>query len=347
MSELIQLAYGFSVRAHNDEKRSVEVVASSEAIDAYGEIVVQDWDLKRYKANPVVLYGHNSWSLPIGHASDVRIEDGKLLATLNFVDARANPQAEQVWQGILQGSLRAVSVGFRSKAAKSQSIGDRTVFVLSGNELIEISVVPIPANPEAVAFGKKSLDLIRALAERTEPKEKKSMSILVTLAAVLGMSSTASEPEVIDNVKSLGRRAESAEANTKKLLDAAGTDSVEKALGIIVAGKSAIAELGEEKKKNETLERAQIIAKAKEEKKLTPAQEKQLEGKSLDFVKGFIELQHPNPVLGTKGAEEPEHSPATLTWKGKTWDQLKPIEKHNLYFENRDLYEAMKAAAEA
>lgn len=164
MTELLRRSYGMTVRALQDEKRSVDVIASSEAIDAYGEIVIQDWDLKRYQSNPVVLYGHDARELPIGHASDVRVEDGKLLATLNLVDERANPKAEQVWQGIKQGSLRAVSVGFRTKAAKVVDVDGKSVYHLTGNELVEISIVPIPANPEAVAQAAKSLDIIRALA---------------------------------------------------------------------------------------------------------------------------------------------------------------------------------------
>jgi hypothetical protein len=119
MNELFRRSYSLAVRAQADATPSVDVIASSTALDGYGEIVAQDWDLRRYEANPVVLYGHNSYAMPIGHASNVRVEGDKLLATLNFVDARANPMAEQVWQGVLQGSLRAVSVGFRSKCRTS------------------------------------------------------------------------------------------------------------------------------------------------------------------------------------------------------------------------------------
>lgn len=343
MNELLHLSYGFEIRALANDQRSVDVIASTAAIDGYGEIVAQDWDLKRYLSNPVVLFGHNSYDLPIGHASNVRVENGKLLATLNLVDEKASPMAERVWQGIKQGSLRAVSVGFRTKnKPTSVEVDGKQTLVLSGNELIEISVVPIPANPEALALEAKSLATLRALVNGA-PTETKTMStILVTLAVVFGMSSTASESEVVDHAKSLGRRADAAEANVKKLVDATGADSVEKALGAIEAGKSALATVTDQSKKLDALEREQVIAKAKAEKKLTPAQEKGLEGKSLEFVKGFIELQVPNPVLAKANQNEAEHRAGPLEWRGKKYGELTFAEKHELSDENPELYRAMR-----
>lgn len=343
MNELIRLSYGFEVRALASEQRSVDVVASTAAIDGYGEIVSQDWDLKRYLSNPVVLYGHNSYDMPIGFASNVRVEEGKLLATLNFVDEKATPMAERVWQGIKQGSLRAVSVGFRTKNPPAVvDVEGKQTLVLTGNELIEISVVPIPANPEAIALEAKSLATIRALV--SAPTKEKTMSVLITLAAVLGMAANSSEAEVVDQAKSLGKRIDTAESDRKKLLEATGTDSVEKALGAIEAGKSAIAIVGDQTKKLETLEREQVIAKAKTDKKLTPAQEKGLEGKSLEFVKGFIELQVPNAVLAKGAKNEDQHRSGPLEWRGKKYSELSFGELHELSDENPELYAAMREA---
>lgn len=360
MSELIRRSWDIDVRGIDLDARSVEVVASTDTVDCYGEVLVQDWDLTRYLKNPVVLYGHNRWGYPIGHAENVRVEKNKLLARLCFVDEKANPEGERVWQGFLQKSLRAVSVGFRAKKGVSQEIDGRHIYVLSGNELIEISVVPIPANPDAVAESAKSMDIIRALVGAPAPlpseptAQETTMSINVkTVLAILALSDTATEAEVIDKVKSLEKRATDAEGRAKtsgeqvtKLLGEVGVDSFEKALGAIAAGKAAVAELADERKKSEQLERAKLIAEAKDAKKLTPAQEKALEGKPLEFVKGFLELQHPNPVIAAKGEKEPEDKGSDLAWNGKTWDQLKPGEKHQLFHTNKDLYVAMRDAAE-
>lgn len=151
--ELVHRALGF--KSLDKQTRSVRFVASTDAIDSYDEIVEQDWMLDRFKANPVILFGHDSRSLPIGKALDVAVveENGRkqLEATIQLVSADANPLAEQVWNSLNEGSLRAVSVGFIPNDYRFEKRDGREVFVLSKNELHEISVVPIPANPEALA----------------------------------------------------------------------------------------------------------------------------------------------------------------------------------------------------
>lgn len=174
-SDNVHRSFGVTVRSLNEEARTVDVIASTDSIDSYGEIVDQEWDLKRYLRNPVVLYHHNregwvealepKYTLPIGRASNVGVVDGKLQATLNFVDEKASPMAEYVWQGFKQGSLRAVSVGFTPRNRKYELIEGKEVCRLSDNELFEISVCPMGANPDAVA---------KAAAETKRAREAKA-----------------------------------------------------------------------------------------------------------------------------------------------------------------------------
>ena len=152
----IHKSFGITVRGIDLEKRCVDVVASTDAIDAHGEIVDQSWDLKRYSANPVVLYNHNvdaddpEDSLPIGYAENVKVVKGQLEATLCFVTEKANKLAELVWQGFVQKSLRAVSVGFFPRNIRTEMVDGEEVYRLLDNELFEISVCPMGSNPEAV-----------------------------------------------------------------------------------------------------------------------------------------------------------------------------------------------------
>jgi HK97 family phage prohead protease len=155
-------AVEFKAASIDKANRSVRVVASTEALDSHGENVKQNWRLERFKKNPVVLWNHNRSSFfggdpedyfPIGHASDIAV-GSSLEATLNFVDEKANPIAERVFQGFSQGSLRAVSVGFRpgKVTVERDAEGDVLSVILDDNELYEISVVPMGSNPEAVAL---------------------------------------------------------------------------------------------------------------------------------------------------------------------------------------------------
>jgi HK97 family phage prohead protease len=158
----LERSFGISVKDIDEKARSVRVIASSEAIDSYGEIVRQNFDLSRYNRNPVVLYGHNQvgvfgmggapeWTLPIGFSTDVEVVKNELQSTLNLVDEKANPLAELVWQSVLQGSLRAVSIGFYPHTVLEEVHDDVEVYVLDDNELFEMSLVPMGANPDAVA----------------------------------------------------------------------------------------------------------------------------------------------------------------------------------------------------
>lgn len=182
-----------TIRAVNEDARSVDVVASTTAIDSHGDILEQDWRLERYLLNPVVLWHHNvfessRWSmgegirpvdlLPIGHAQNVRVENNELKATLVFGSADFNEMSERVFLGFKEGHLRAVSVGFRPGKVTEETINGGTIFRLSQNDLMEISAVPIPSNPEAVA---KSIDwerdqLRRHVAAKTS-KDKGNMAM--------------------------------------------------------------------------------------------------------------------------------------------------------------------------
>lgn len=150
-SGLVCRSHGLALRAIDEEKRSVEVVASTESLDSYGEIVAQNWRLDRYKRNPVVLFAHNSRELPVGKAEDVRVEHGSLVARFVFATAEANPLAEHVWQSIRQGTLRGVSVGFMPNDVRYEKRDGKDVYVLDDNELFEISMTPVPANPDGLA----------------------------------------------------------------------------------------------------------------------------------------------------------------------------------------------------
>lgn len=144
---------GLHLKSIDRSARAVDCIASTDTIDSYGEIVAQNWRLDRYKSNPVVLYAHNSRELPIGHAENVRVENGALCARLVFSSAEANPKGEQVWRCVLERTLRAVSVGFVPATIRDELRDGRSVTVLDDCELHEISVVPVPANPDAVMRG--------------------------------------------------------------------------------------------------------------------------------------------------------------------------------------------------
>lgn len=154
--DLIRREIASAIRATSDE-RTVDIIASTGEIDSYGERVdPAGIDLARYAKNPVLLFGHNAYGLPIGHTEDVRVEGNELRALGRFVSAAANPDAERAYQCARQKALRGVSIGFRSKATRVDTIEGRSVVVHTAVELVEISLVTLPANPGAVVTDARS-----------------------------------------------------------------------------------------------------------------------------------------------------------------------------------------------
>jgi HK97 family phage prohead protease len=157
------------VRSVREETREAEFVASTDAIDSFGERVEQSWDLRRFKSNPVILWAHQSRELPIGQAKSIGMKDGQLHVAIKFASEKANPKAEQVWQSVREGTLRAVSVGFVPGDVRSEKQNGSDVVVLSKNDLYEVSVTPIPANPEALAkMRARAMQNSGAIAPTTE-----------------------------------------------------------------------------------------------------------------------------------------------------------------------------------
>jgi HK97 family phage prohead protease len=157
------------VKAIDVEKRLVDFVASTDVIDSHGEVVDQGtWMLDDYLKNPVVLFAHNSRDLPIGRAVDVGVRSAggsmRLECRIEFATAELNPKAEQVFQMIRAKFLRAVSVGFVPKSYRWEMRNSVEVFVWADSVLKEISVTPVPANPEALAK-------MKAFAPRTAQDE--------------------------------------------------------------------------------------------------------------------------------------------------------------------------------
>jgi len=377
MNPKIYKAFAARVKA-GTAARTVDVVASTDCVDRQGDVLIQDWDLSSYEANPVVLYSHNMFyncepedTLPIGFATDVRVEGGKLLATLNFVDEKASPMAELCYQGYLQGSLRAVSVGFRSKKGRMETIEGRDVYVLSGNELLEISACAMPANPEAVAEERaKSLDALNAIVKSsggttkeqtpraTANQETTTMSFAV-IAAVLGLATTATEADVLGAVKSQSAASAANEQRAriieKSVLEATGAKSFDEAIGVIAAGQEAVKQLAvveksaaEAKIEAEKTEKAALIAKGVAEHKLTPALKTWCETLPVATVKGFLASAPTIAALagantGDAKATDATEANAEVSVGDKKWEQLTAAEKHDLHFGNKAQYDALKA----
>lgn len=151
---------GMLVRSVDEGKREADWIASTEDVDSYGTIIKQDWDgphegLKRFRANPVILFAHDRDELPIGQAVRVEVEksgtaDALLAVRVRFASEKANPMAEMCWQSVLEKTLRGMSVGWIPHGYEQREIKGKPTTVFIQNELYEASVCPVPSNPAAL-----------------------------------------------------------------------------------------------------------------------------------------------------------------------------------------------------
>lgn len=125
-------------------------VLSDGTVDRYGDTIdAKGWELEWFRKNPIALFGHDH-DFPIGRWEDVRVEGGKLLARLKMAAEGTSERIDEIRRLIEQGILKAVSVGF--KAVDSEPMGRGIRFIRQ--ELLECSVVGVPANPAALAVAK-------------------------------------------------------------------------------------------------------------------------------------------------------------------------------------------------
>jgi HK97 family phage prohead protease len=245
-----------SLAAGESDSRTIDVVASTTEVNSYGLRMEQDWVLDRYLKNPVVLYNHSAEdcdaeaedTLPIGRAENVRVEGGELKATIRFASAAANPLAEQVYQLMREGMLNAVSVGFwPGKVTFTED--DSEPPVLSACELYELSVVPVGADPGALATHRaRTLETLKTFAagRSAEPlKGHDAMAHFAALATILGLSATAGEAEVVAGMTAI-------KTEREELLRATGKSNVSEAIGHVEGlklsaerGQAAITKLAE------------------------------------------------------------------------------------------------------
>lgn len=165
-----------------EETRTVTFVASTSSVDRHGTVVNQDnWNIEKFNANPIVGYQHNVYGGDEANPDDqlgtakAYKEGDNLMVDITFEPKEINEKADKIFRKIQHGSLRAVSVGFIPLYDDKGSIGKNVdgAFHYFGQELLEISVVNIPSNPEALK--RSLLDAIKP--EEETKKEEKNTSV--------------------------------------------------------------------------------------------------------------------------------------------------------------------------
>ncbi len=131
----------------------MEFILSDATPDRYDDVILADgWDLRNFQKNPIALFNHNP-DFPVGRWEGLNVKNGGLRGHLTMAPAGTSPRHDELRALVDAGILRAVSVGFRPVESKPRGNGSSGL-LYTNCELVETSLVSVPANPNALAVAK-------------------------------------------------------------------------------------------------------------------------------------------------------------------------------------------------
>ncbi len=200
-------------------ERTLWAVASLEEPDREGDVILADgWELENYRNNPVILFAHKYDQPPVAKAVEVAVSGKKLRFKAQFPSRREYPFADSIYRLYRGGYLRGFSVGFLPKlwGDKKSVAGEATRGRLfKRQELVEISVVPIPTQPRALmeaqrkgVVGQEEVKLFQDIAGSLEDLKAERETILRL-------------ETILNGIKDLGTRATISQEEAKAIVEGA------------------------------------------------------------------------------------------------------------------------------
>ena len=148
--------------------RTFKVVASTEDSDRSGEIIkASGWDYTNFMKNPVIIANHvYKIENIVGKATSIYVKDNQLI--IEWVFSESNPLGKLLADLYEEWMVKTVSVWFIPK-----SRDESNKRIITNAELLELSFVAVPCNPNALSLDQKSL-----LEEFWLLKEKETLASL-------------------------------------------------------------------------------------------------------------------------------------------------------------------------
>lgn len=307
-----------------------EAVISTPRLNSYGaRVLTEGIDLEQYQKNPVLLYMHRRGrkeDMPIGIMENLRVEGDTLYGTPKFDDDTEDERnINKKWE---RGTLRMLSAGLDILEWSEEPallVAGQTRPTITKSKLIEVSVVDIGANDDALQVGLYHEGKLLALAAG---EENAHLPLLTVLAKEDNEEQTPNNNQQKKMEKILLKLG---------LAPNATEDEAVAAIGQLQEEKSAMA-LARITDAVETAIKEKRITADKKEKYLSL-------GKTLglaDLNSLFADMapaQKPLDLVRPNGSVQSAGS-ATLTWANATPEQLQELRENNkeeyvrLYKEN-------------
>ena len=186
----------FTVESKALDDGSYEAVITTSAKDRQGEIVVSTGiDVGNYMKNPVVLFAHDYASPPVAKALSLTTTAEGITARFIFPEKGISQRADEIHAFWDAHFLNAVSIGF----IPQEWAQDATDPTITKAELLEFSIVPVPANQEALRLmleqAQVELKEGRVLSKANRDLVQSCVDALTALLAASDKSSSGDEQD--------------------------------------------------------------------------------------------------------------------------------------------------------
>lgn len=146
------------VKEVKGRERVLQFIGSTELPDRDNEVIkASAWKFEQYIKNPVVQWAHDYANPPIGKTLRIsQNQKNETIFEIEFADRETYEFADTIFKLCKGGFLNATSVGFMPidwVDGKKDTDPRRTYEKV---ELLEISIVPVPANPEALVTARNA-----------------------------------------------------------------------------------------------------------------------------------------------------------------------------------------------
>jgi HK97 family phage major capsid protein len=240
---MLKRAYAFlEVKSFDAEKRTFSGMATTPTPDRVGD-VIEPLGAEFKNPSPLLLY--HDHTLPVGEVTFGKPTAKGVPFTASIPDVvepgTLKERVDEAWQSVKYGLIKAVSIGFRDFNGYVEALKSGGLRFLK-TEIVELSLVVVPMNAEAVISTVKSLDaphlaasgmgqepvtpLSGVPASRVVPTQIQKTSMQTYAERIQSLEATrqakAAEREGIQNKVSLEGRTK--DAQEREAFDALGAD---------------------------------------------------------------------------------------------------------------------------
>lgn len=223
------------------------IINTENVNEYYYRVLTSGIDYTQYMRNPVVLFMHereydknsdNKGSAVIGRCVKLWTRGTELIATIEFdmQDDFAAKIAGKVERGFIR--MASMFADVITASSEPELIMPGQIFeTVTACELVEISIVDIGGNDDALKLSKKHLEQVKL--KKLNSENNLDMSQLKTIALALHISSDSNEDTIVKEVQYLRlaketaeKKASDLETELNEIVAADGTALIEKAVAL-------------------------------------------------------------------------------------------------------------------